>query len=256
MIDALRQDLSYAVRRLRQAPGFTLVVAHARARHRRDERHLQRRERGPAAPAALPRARPAGDGGADVEGPAGRLLPAELPRRRGRRRPRSQALAAIDTNGVTLTGQGARRAARGGGGERLLLRRAARAARSTAAASSRRRTSRARNKVVVLGYPLWRDRFGADPGSSGGTVQLEPPAARGGGRAPPGFSLSRGRRDLDADGVRRALPHEQPRRLVPDRRRPARDGRQVDGARQEVSTIAARLAQELPGRTTRASAAP
>jgi putative ABC transport system permease protein len=78
-----------------------------------------------------------------------------------------------------------------------------------------------RNKVVVLGYPLWRDRFGADPAVVGRTVSLYRQPYVVVGVAPPLFRYPQGRGGLDADRLRRALPVEQPGRVVPRRRGPA-----------------------------------
>ena len=54
----LKQDLGYAVRMMRRTPAFTAAaLRHARARHRRQQRDLQRRQRRAAAVAAVPRRR-------------------------------------------------------------------------------------------------------------------------------------------------------------------------------------------------------
>ena len=84
MRDAIRRDVAYALRGLRRAPAFTLIVVltlGAGTRRRHDD--LQRGERRAAAAAPVPRARPAGH---DLERlRPGRAIP---PRRLGHRFPR------------------------------------------------------------------------------------------------------------------------------------------------------------------------
>jgi predicted permease len=103
-----------------------------------------------------------------------------------------------------------------------------------------------RTRVAVLGHPLWRDRFGADPGVVGRTVSLNREPYEVVGVAPPGF-----RYPEDAELW---TPMEYDERFRVNSRGAwyltvvgrLRDGATVDGARQEVSTIAARLAQAHP----------
>ena len=76
-------------------------------------------------------------------------------------------------------------------------------------------------KVAVLGHGLWRQRFAGDPAVVGQTVQLNRDAYTIVGIAPAGFSFPDQTEVWAADGVRRPVPDQQPRRLVPRRGRAA-----------------------------------
>jgi putative ABC transport system permease protein len=245
MIDTLRQDLSYAVRRLRQAPGFTLVAAATLAL-------------GIGATSAIfsvvnavllrPLPFPESDrlvrvaqtwkGRPAVYSPQN-FLDVE------RQSTAFSGLAAIDGGGVSLTGQGS--AVRLEGAEvsasfcdvlrvRPLLGRG----------FVKEENEPGRNKVAVLGYPLWRDRFGSDPGIVGRTVSLNRTPHVVVGVAPQGF-----RHPEDAEIW---TPMEYDERFRTNSRGAwyldvvgrLRDGVTVDTARQEVSTIAARLERAYP----------
>jgi putative ABC transport system permease protein len=245
MIDAIRRDLSYALRRLRQAPGFTVVAVATLAL-------------GIGATSAIfsvvnavllsPLPFPEADrlvrvaqtwkGGAEVYSPQNFLdVAAQASSFSG--------LAAIDGSGVTLTGQGA--AARLEGAEVSasffdVLRVRPLHGRGFVAEEN----EPGRNKVVVLGHPLWRDRFGADPGLVGHTVSLNRQPYVVVGVAPPGFRYP--------EDVEIWTPMEYDERFRSNSRSAwylrvvgrLRDGVTVEGARQEVSTIAARLARAYP----------
>ncbi len=186
MIDTLRQDLSYALRRLRQAPGFSLVavatlalgIGATTAIFSVVNAVLLR-------PAAVPGTRPAGEDRADVEGPPRRLLAAELPRRRGpvdrllrpRRRRRRRRHPDRPGRATRLEGAGVSASFFD------VLRVRPLHGRGFVAGEN----EPGRNKVAVLGYPLWRDRFGADPGVVGRTVSLNRQPHVVVGIAPPGF---------------------------------------------------------------------
>jgi predicted permease len=245
MIDAVRQDLSYALRRLRQAPGFTLVAVATLAL-------------GIGATSAIvgvvnavllsPLPFPEADrlvrvaqtwkGRAEVYSPQNFLdVEAQASAFSG--------LAAIGGSGVTLTGQGT--AARLEGAEVGasffdVLRVRPLHGRGFVAGEN----EPGRNKVVVLGHPLWRDRFGADPGLVGRTVSLNRQPYEVVGIAPPGF-----RYPEDAEIW---TPMEYDERFRSNSRGAwylrvvgrLREGATMDGARQEVDTIAARLARAYP----------
>jgi hypothetical protein len=159
-------------------------------------------------------------------------------------------LAAIDGSGVTLTGQGA--PVRLDGAEVSasffeVLRVRPLYGRGFVAGEN----EPGRNRVVVLGYPLWRDRFGADPGVVGRTVSLNRQPHVVVGVAPPLF-----RYPEDAEVW---TPIEYEERFRSNSRGAwyltvvgrLREGATVDGARQEGSTIADRLARAYPPTTRR-----
>jgi putative ABC transport system permease protein len=242
MIDAIRQDLSYALRRLRQAPGFTLVavatlaigIGATSAIFSVVNAVLLRPLPFPE-PGRLVRVAQTWKGQPAVYSPQNFLdVAAQATSFSG--------LAAVDTSGVTLTGQGA--AARLEGAEVTasffdVLRVRPLHGRGFVTEEN----EPGHNRVAVLGYPLWRDRFGADPGIVGRTVSLNRVPHVVVGIAPPGFRYP--------GDVEIWTPMEYDERFRTDSRGAwylgvvgrLRDGATVDGARQEVSTIAARLAQ-------------
>jgi putative ABC transport system permease protein len=245
MIDLLRQDLTYALRRLRKAPGFALVAVATLAL-------------GIGANSAI---------FSVVDAVLLRPLPFPQPDRlvrvaqtwKGRPTVYSpqnyldveaqatgfQGLAAIDTTGITLTGQGA--AARLEGAEVSaaffdVLRVRPLHGRGFLAGEN----EPGRTRVAVLGHQLWRDRFGADPSVVGRTISLNRQSYSVVGVAPPGFRYP--------DETEVWTPMEYDQRFRSNSRGAwylsvvgrLRDGATLDGARQEVATIAARLAQAYP----------
>jgi putative ABC transport system permease protein len=245
MLDSVRQDLSYAVRRLREAPGFTLVAVATLAL-------------GIGATSAI---------FSVVNAVLLRPLPFAEPDRlvrvgqswKGRAAPYSpqnfldveaqaksfSGMAAIDNGGVTLTGQGA--AARLEGAQvsasffdvlrvRPLLGRGFLAGENEPD----------RDKVAVLGYALWRDRFGSDPAVVGRALSLNRQLYTVVGVAPPGFRYP-GQAEI-------WTPLEYDKQFRSNSRGAwfldvvarLRDGATVEAARQEVSTIADRLARAYP----------
>ena len=242
MIDALRQDLSYAVRRLRQAPGFTLVavatlalgIGATTAIFSVVNAVLLRPLPFPE-PDRLVRVAQTWKGRPVVYSPPN-FLDVEA------QSTAFSGLAAVDGGGVTLTGQGTATRLEGAGVSASffdVLRVRPLHGRGFVAGEN----EPGRNKVAVLGYPLWRDRFGADPGVVGRTVSLNRQPHVVVGVAPPGF-----RYPEDAEIW---TPMEYDQRFRTDSRGAwyltvvgrLREGATVDGAREEVSTIAARLAQ-------------
>jgi putative ABC transport system permease protein len=245
MIDLLRQDLTYALRRLRKAPGFALVAVATLAL-------------GIGANSAI---------FSVVDAVLLRPLPFPQPDRlvrvaqtwKGRPTVYSpqnyldveaqatgfQGLAAIDTTGITLTGQGA--AARLEGAEVSasffdVLRVRPLHGRGFLAGEN----EPGRTRVAVLGHQLWRDRFGADPSVVGRTISLNRQSYSVVGVAPPGFRYP--------EETEVWTPMEYDQRFRSNSRGAwylsvvgrLRDGATLDGARQEVATIAARLAQAYP----------
>ena len=245
-MDTLRQDLVFAFRRLRQAPGFSLVAVATLAL-------------GIGANSAI---------FSVVNAVLLKPLPFHEPDRlvmvaqtwEGRftrvyspqnfldlaAQARSfESLAAVDGGGVTLTSRGAPTRLEGASVSasffdvlrvRPVLGRAFLAGENESG----------KHRVAVLGHRLWRERFGADPAIVGQTVQLDRDSYLVVGVAPPDFSYPEGTE------VWRPLEHDQ---VFRERSRGAwylgvigrlRPGVTVDHARDEVRVIAARLAHEYP----------
>jgi putative ABC transport system permease protein len=242
MIDAIRQDLSYAVRRLRQAPGFTLVavatlalgIGATSAIFSVVNAVLLRPLPFPEAD-RLVRVAQTWKGRPDVYSPQN-FLDVEA------QSTAFSGLAAIDGSGVTLTGQGAPARLEGAAVSASffdVLRVRPLHGRGFVAGEN----EPGRDKVTVLGYPVWRDRFGADPGVVGRTVSLNRQPYVVVGIAPPGFRYP--------EDAQIWTPMEYDERFRSNSRGAwyltvvgrLREGATVDGAREEVSTIAARLAR-------------
>ncbi|HSD29527.1 MAG TPA: ABC transporter permease [Vicinamibacteria bacterium] len=245
MLDALRQDASHALRRLRQAPGFTLVavatlalgIGATSAIFSVVNAVLLRPLPVPE-PDRLVRVAQTWKGRPAVYSPQNFLdVEAQATSFSG--------MAAIDTNGVTLTGQGTATRLEGASVSAsffdVLRVRPLRGRGFLAGENEPGRT-----RVAVLGYPLWRDRFGADPGVVGRTVSLNRQAYVLVGVAPPGFRYP--------EETEIWTPMEYDQRFRSNSRGAwylslvgrLREGATVEGARQEVSTIADRLARAYP----------
>jgi predicted permease len=245
MIDAIRQDLTYAVRRLRQAPGFALVavatlalgIGATSAIFSIVNAVLLRPLPFPE-PERLVRVAQTWKGQPAVHSPQN-FLDVET------QSTAFSGLAAIDTNGVTLTGRGAP--------VRLeeadvsasffdVLRVRPLHGRGFVAGEN----EPGRNRVAVLGYPMWRDRFGSDPGVVGRTITLDRQPYTVVGVAPPELAYP--------EGTQLWTPLEYDQRFRSNSRGAwyltvvgrLREGATVDGARREVSTIADRLARAYP----------
>jgi predicted permease len=245
MFDALRQDLSYALRRLRQSPGFTLVavatlalgIGATSAIFSVVNAVLLRPLPFPE-PDRLVRVAQTWEGRPAVYSPQNFLdVEAQATSFSG--------IAAIDTSGVTLTGRGT--AARLEGAEvsaSFFDVLGVRPLHGRGFVGGENEPGH--EKVVVLGYALWRDRFGADPGVVGRTVSLDRQPHVVVGVAPPGF------RYPEETEIWKPLEYDQRFRSnsrgawylnVVGR---LREGTTVETARQEVSTIAGRLARAYP----------
>jgi len=191
-MDTLRQDLVYALRRLRQAPGFTLVAIATLAL-------------GIGANSAI---------FSMVNAVLLRPLPFEEPERlvmvaqvwEGRNTgvysPQNfldmqaaaqsfESLAALDGGGVTLTGRGTPvrlEGAEAGAPFFGVLRVVPALGRAFLPGEN----EPGHNKVAVLGHRLWQDRFGADPAIVGQSVQLNRESYAVVGVAPAGFAYPEG----------------------------------------------------------------
>jgi predicted permease len=245
-MDTLRQDLVYAFRRLRQAPAFTLVAIATLAL-------------GIGANSAI---------FSVVNAVLLKPLPFEDPERlvmlsqtwEGRTTriysPQNfldvvasardfESVAAIDASGVTLTGRGA--PARLEGAEVSasffdVLRVRPALGRAFMAGEN----EPGQTKVAILGDALWRARFGADPAAVGRTIQLNREPYLIVGVAPAGFSYPAGVEvwtPLAYDAVFRTQSRGAWYLGVIGRLKP---GVSVAHAREEVSTIADRLARDYP----------
>ena len=245
MLDSLRQDVSYAVRRLREAPGFALVTVATLALgigatsaifsvvnavllrplpFPNPDRLVQVAQTWKGRPAVY-----SPQNFLDVEAQATSFA----------------GMAAIDTNGMTLTGRGPAARLKGANvsapffdvlGVRPILGRGFLAGENDPD----------RDKVAVLGYALWRDRFGSAPDVVGRSISLNRQPYTVVGVAPPGFRYP-GETEIWAPVEYDKLFRSESRGAwylsVVAR---LRDGTTVDSARGEVGTIADRLARAYP----------
>src|SRR4029450_1202745 len=109
-------------------------------------------------------------------------------------------------------------------------------------------TDPGRTKVAVLGHRLWTRRFGGDPNLVGRTIQLNREPYEVVGIAPPDFSFPEGVEvwtPLEHDEVFRTKSRGAWYLTVIGRLRPEAS---IESARDEVATIAARLARPDPHR--------
>jgi predicted permease len=246
MLDALRQDLTYATRRLWQSPGFTLVAVLTLALgigatsaifsvvnavllrplpHPEADRLIQL--------AAFWKGKPvvylSPQNFLDIEAQAKSF----------------ERLAAMDQGGVTLTGRGS--AARLESAEVSaaffeVMRARPLLGRGFVAGEN----EPGRSKVVVLGHRLWLERFGGDPGVVGRTLQIDREPRTVVGIAPAGFSHPQGVEiwlPIGYDEQFRTKSRGAWYLTVVGRLAP---GVTLEGAREEVRTIAARLAKAYP----------
>jgi putative ABC transport system permease protein len=187
-MDTLRQDLAYALRRFRQAPGFTLVAVATLGLGIGANtaifsvvngvllRPLSYRD-----PQRLVALSQVWKGKPSVYSPAN-LLDVQAQARS------FESVAAYSGGGSTLTGRGEAvsvPSAEVGAsffdvlGVEPLLGRFFRPGENEPAATS----------VVVLGYSLWRERFGSDPGVIGREIALDRHRFTVVGVVPPGFAF-------------------------------------------------------------------
>ena len=244
LLDSLRQDVSYASRRLWQSPGYTLVatltlalgIGATSAIFSIVNAVLLRPLPFPQAEqlvevAQLWKGKPA------VYSPQN-FLDVEAQAKSFER------LAAIDQSGVTLTGHGA--ATRLEGAEVSasffdVMRERPVLGRGFVAGENQPGT-----RIVVLGHKLWLERFGGDEGLVGRTVQIDREPRTVVGIAPPGFSYP------EATEIWLPMTYDERFRTnsrgawylsVVGRLAP---GASLASAREEVRTIAARLEKAYP----------
>ncbi|HEY7925430.1 MAG TPA: ABC transporter permease, partial [Vicinamibacteria bacterium] len=246
MLDSLRQDLAYAARRLARSPGFTLVAALTLALGIGATSAIFS-----VVSAVLLRPLPFPEPERLVEVDQvwkGKTVPYHSPMNflDIERQARSfERMAALDAGGFTLTGKGAATRLEGGLVSAAffeVLRVRPALGRGFVAGEN----EPGRDKVVVLGHKLWQDRFGGEPDVVGRTIEIDRETRTVVGVAPKGFSFPEGAElwlPLQHDEVfvtksRGAWYLKVLGRLAP--------GASVESAREEVSTIAARLATEYP----------
>jgi predicted permease len=243
MLDSIRQDTAYAARRLVQSPGFTLVAALTLAL-------------GVGATSAIfsvvnavllrPLPFPEPERLVDVAQTWKEKAAVYSPQNFLDVEAQAKSferLAAIDTNGVTLTGHGD--AARLEGADVSasffdVLRVRPALGRGFVAGEN----DPGHTDVVVLGHKLWQERFGGDPGIVGQKVQIDRVPRTVVGVAPPGFSYP--------EGAEIWLPLMYDKQFRTDSRGAwfltvigrLAPGVSVASAREEVSTIAERLARD------------
>ena len=105
-LESILADLKFALRRLRKSPGFAVtVLAHARHRHRRKHRGVQRRQQRADQASALSRCRPTGR---TVAGRSGSGRAGELPEGSARSRRRCISPSANTTAPFTRWAYGPR----------------------------------------------------------------------------------------------------------------------------------------------------
>jgi putative ABC transport system permease protein len=245
-MDTLRQDLAYAFRRLRQAPGFSLVAVATLALGIGANSAIFS-----VVNAVLLKPLPFSEPDLLVmvaqtwEGRFTRIYSPQNFLDLAAQARSFESLAAIDGGGVTLTGRGAPARIEGAGVSANffdLLRVRPILGRGFLAGEN----ETGKHKVAVLEHRLWRERFASDPGVVGQTIQLDRDSYLVVGVAPPGFSYPEGTdlwRPLEHDDVFRSHSRGAWYLGVIGRLRP---GIPLAQAGEEVRVIAARLAREYP----------
>src|SRR5437773_6217081 len=245
-MDTLRQDLAYAFRRLRQAPGFSLVAVATLALGIGANSTIFS-----VVNAVLLKPLPFSEPdrlvmvGQTWEGRFTRVYSPQNFLDLAAQARSFESLAAIDGGGVTFTGRGAPARIEGAlvsANFFDLLRVRPLLGRGFLAGEN----ETGKHKVAVLGHRLWRERFGSDPSVVGQTIQLDRDSYLVVGVAPPGFSYPEGTdlwRPLEHDEVFRSRSRGAWYLGVIGRLRP---GIPLAQAREEVRVIAARLARAYP----------
>lgn len=190
-MDTLLQDLGYALRRLRHAPGFTLVATATRALgiganavifsviHAVLLKPLPFPE-----PGRLVRVSQVWKGKPSVYSPQNFLDVAAQSRS-------FESLAAIDEGSVTLSGQGAPQSLHGAAVSASFFE-VLRTPPALGRGFVDGENEPGRCKLAVLGHRLWQERFGGDPGVLGRSVRLGREAYQVVGVAAEGSSFPEG----------------------------------------------------------------
>src|SRR5262245_50829749 len=245
-MDSLRQDVVYALRRLRQSPGFSLVAVATLALGIGANsaifsvvnavllKPLPFEE-----PERLVRVSQTWKGGtADVYSPANFLDTQQAARS-------FEALAAYDGGGVTLTDGGAPARVEGASVSASFFD-VMRARPVLGRGFLSEENEPGKHRVAVLGNRLWLARFGGDPSIVGRAIQVDRESYLVVGVAPAGFAYPQGTE------IWTPLPYDEQFRFKSrgawylgaiGRLKPRVT---VEEGRQEVATIAGRLAQEYP----------
>jgi len=242
-MDTLRQDLLYALRRLRQAPGFTVVAIATLALgigansaifsvvHAVLLSPLPFNE-----PDRLVMVSQIWEGRPTVYSPQN-FLDMEAAAQS------FESLAAVDGGGVTLTGRGVPVRLEGAEVSAPFLH-VLRVQPVLGRAFLAGENEPGHDKVAILGHRLWRERFVADPAVVGQSVQLNRESYVVVGVAPPGFAYPEEVEiwtPMEYDAQLRTKSRGAWYLTVIGRLKP---GVTVEHAREEVSTIAARLAAQ------------
>jgi putative ABC transport system permease protein len=244
-MDILLQDLAYALRRLRQAPGFTAVAVATLALGIGANgaifsvvNAVLLRPLPFAEPERLVRLSQTWKGEASVYSPQN-FLDVEAAARS------FESLAVYDTSGVTLTGRG-RAASLLGTQVSATFFDVLRVQPAYGRAFEKAENEPGKTKVVILGHRLWRERFAADPAIVGQAVQLDREPFTVVGIAPAGFAFPEGAdlwTPLEYDARFRSSSRGAWYLGAIGRLRPEAT---VAQAREEVATIHARLARQYP----------
>jgi len=244
-MDTLRQDLAYALRRLRQAPGFAGVAVATLALGIGANgaifsvvnavllRPLPFEE-----PERLVRLAQTWKGRASVYSPQNFLDLQEAARS-------FESLAVYDTSGVTLTGRGQPASLQGAEVSASFFD-ALRVRPAFGRTFETAENEPGHTKVAVLGHHLWRERFAGDPGVIGQTVQLNREPFTIVGVAPAGFAFPEGTdlwTPLEYDARFRSNSRGAWYLGTVGRLKPETTLAQ---AGEEVATIHARLARDYP----------
>jgi putative ABC transport system permease protein len=190
-MDTLRQDLVYAVRRLRQAPGFTAVAVATLALGIGANgaifsvvNAVLLRPLAFEDPDRLVRLSQIWKGRPSVYSPQN-FLDVQAAARS------FESTAVYDTNGVTLTGRGQPASVQGTEASTTFFD-VLRVRPALGRAFEKGENEPGHTKVAILGHRLWRERFGGDPGVVGQTVQLNREPFTIVGIAPAGFAFPEG----------------------------------------------------------------
>jgi putative ABC transport system permease protein len=244
-MDTLRQDLGYALRRLRQAPAFTLVAVATLA--------LGIGANGAifsVVNAVLLRPLPFGEPERLVrlsqtwKGEPGVYSPQNFLDVQTAARS-FESLAVYDSSGVTLTGRGQPVSLRGTAVSTTFFD-VLRVPPAYGRAFEAGENEPGRTKVAVLGHRLWRERFAGDPRAVGQTVQIHREPFTIVGIAPAGFTFPEATdiwTPLEYDARFRSNSRGAWYLGTVGRLRPEST---IAQAREEVAAIHTRLAREFP----------